>query len=81
MSMMITISKGQQITIPAEYRKELDLREGSRMELEIKGGKIIIKPIDEDVKKVFEEARKGKFKRTMTAEEMDKLTEDEILRH
>ena len=49
--------------------------------MEKKGHNLIIKPIDADIKKVFEEARKGKRKKAMTAEEMDNLIENEILRH
>jgi len=81
MSMILTISQGLQITIPAEYRSELNLKVGSRIEMEKKGHNLIIKPIDADIKKVFEEARKGKRKKAMTAEEMDNLIENEILRH
>ena len=39
--MIITISKGQQITIPSKIREELDLKEGTRLELNRKGNAII----------------------------------------
>ncbi|MEK7254395.1 MAG: AbrB/MazE/SpoVT family DNA-binding domain-containing protein, partial [Bacteroidota bacterium] len=40
--MIVEISKGKQITIPAEFRKELHLKEGSRVELERKGNNYFI---------------------------------------
>ena len=78
--MILTISKGQQITIPSKLRNELDLEVGSKVEIEKKGNKIIIKPIDEDLNELFKEARKTKPKHKLTPKQMDKLIEDEILR-
>ena len=73
------MSKGQQITIPSEYRKELKLHVGSKVDLIKKGNAIIIKPIDEELGELFEEARKIKPKHKLTAKQMDNLVEDEIL--
>ncbi|MBI2108015.1 AbrB/MazE/SpoVT family DNA-binding domain-containing protein [Candidatus Woesearchaeota archaeon] len=78
--MIITVSKGQQITIPSEYRKNLGLRVGSKVEMIKKGAAIIIKPIDGDLSKLFEEARSIKPKHRLTAKQMDVLIENEILR-
>ena len=78
--MIVEISKGKQITIPAEFRKKLDLKAGSRVELERKGNKIVIKPIEEDIDKLFAEAKNVKPKHKLTAKQMDKLIENEILR-
>ena len=73
--MIVTISKGQQITIPAEMRKELKLKVGSKVEM-VKGkNEIIIKPIDGDLEKLFEEAKNIKPKHNLTAEQMDELNE------
>lgn len=77
--MIITISKGLQITIPSELRNELGLDVGSKVELEKKGNKIIIKPIEEDLTKLFEEARKTKPRHKLSAKDMDKMIENEIL--
>jgi len=77
---IVTISKGQQITIPADMRKDLNLRVGSRVELVKKKNEIIIRPIGEDLEKLFEEAKNIKPKHGLTAEQMDQLIEDEILR-
>lgn len=77
--MIVTISKGQQITIPAELRKELNLRVGSKVEILKKQNKIIIQPIEEDLDKLFVNARKIKPKHKLSAKQMDELVEDEIL--
>lgn len=78
--MIVEISKGKQITIPAEFRKELDLKAGSKVELEKKGNKIIITPIEEDMEKLFAEAKNIKPKHKLTAKQMDELVENEVLR-
>lgn len=80
MKLIVTISKGQQITIPAELRKYLNLRVGSKVDLIKKQNKIIIQPIEEDLNKLFEAAAKIKPKHKLTARQMDELIEDEILR-
>ena len=73
--MIVTISKGQQITIPAEMRKELKLKIGSKVEM-VKGkNEIIIKPIEGDLEKLFEEAKNIKPKHNLTAKQMDELNE------
>ena len=73
--MIVTISKGQQITIPAEMRKELDLKVGSRVELIKKQNKIIIQPIEEDLEELFGNAKNIKPKHNLTAKQMDELNE------
>ena len=78
--MIVTISKGQQITIPAKFRKELKLKIGSRVELIKKQNKIIIQPIEEEIEELFEKAKHIKPKHNLTAEQMDELIENEIHR-
>ena len=78
--MIVTISKGQQITIPSEFRKDLNLKVGSKVEVVKRKNEIVITPIGEDLEKLFEEAKKITPKHKLTAEQMDKLIEDEILR-
>ncbi|MBI2653986.1 AbrB/MazE/SpoVT family DNA-binding domain-containing protein [Candidatus Woesearchaeota archaeon] len=78
--MIVKISKGQQITIPSEIRKELKLKAGSRIEVIKRKNEIVIRPLGEDLEKLFEEAKKIVPKHKLTAEQMDKLIEDEILR-
>ena len=45
-----------------------------------RSNKMIIEPVDEDIGKLFKEARSTTPKHNFTAEQMDKLTEDGILR-
>ena len=78
--MIITVSKGQQITIPSQYRKDLSLDIGSKIELVKQGKKLIIKPLDEDLDRLFEQAKKIKPKHNLTVKQMDDLAENEILR-
>ena len=73
--MIVTISKGQQITIPAEMRKEFDLKVGSRVELIKKQNNIIIQPIEGDLEGLFANAKNIKPKHNLTAEQMDELNE------
>ena len=73
--MIITMSKGQQITIPAKIREEFKLGVGSKIEIEEKAGKIILKPIIEDLEKIFEETKNIKPKHRLSAEQMDELNE------
>ena len=78
--MITKISKGQQITIPSEIRKKFNMKEGDIIEIEVKGKEIIIRTIDEDLEKVFEEAKHTKPKFHLTAKEIDELNENGILR-
>lgn len=73
--MIATISKGQQITIPAIFREALGLNIGSKVEIERVGQKIILKSVGDDLNALFEEAKKVKPKKQMTVEEMDVFTE------
>ncbi len=78
--MIVTISKGQQLTIPYEYRRNLNLKAGSRVELNKKGKCIIITPIEENLNTLFEQARKIKPKHGLKARQMDEMIEHEIHR-
>ena len=73
--MIVSVSKGQQITIPAEIRNHLGLNVGSRIDIEEKNGNIILKPIGEDLEKLFKETKNIKPKHRLTAEQMDELNE------
>jgi len=73
--MITKISKGQQITIPAELRKKFNLKEGNIIEIEARGNEIIIRLIDDDLERLFEEAKRIKPKFHLTAKEIDELNE------
>ena len=79
--MILTISKGSQITIPAELRNEFNLKPGRRIELEKDGKKLMIRPIGDVLKTLFEEAKHVKVKHDMTAKEMDDYIKNEVLGH
>ncbi|MBI2580794.1 AbrB/MazE/SpoVT family DNA-binding domain-containing protein [Candidatus Woesearchaeota archaeon] len=79
--MIIKVSKGQQITIPSDYRKEFGWQVGSNVELTKEGNKIVIKPIGDDLQKLFGEARNLRPKLKLTAKQMDEVVEREILGH
>ena len=73
--MIVEISKGKQITIPAEIRNQFHLDIGSKLEILSKKKEIILKPVGDDLDKLLEEAKKVKPKHNLTAEQMDELNE------
>ena len=73
--MIITISKGQQITLPAKIRSELGLDVGSKIDIEIEDKKIILKPLGDELEELFQKAKKIKPKYTLNAEQMDEFNE------
>ncbi len=74
--MIATISKGQQITIPASIREMLGLDVGSKVDVEYDEGKILITPLGEELGAAFAIAKKVKPKHKLNAEQMDKLNEE-----
>lgn len=74
--MITTISKGQQITIPASMRDLLGLDVGTRVDIEVEDGKVVIAPIGENMEEVFKKSKYMKPKRNLTAEQMDELNEE-----
>lgn len=78
--MIVTISKGQQLTIPSDIRSDLCLKVGSKIELIRKGKSIVITPIEEDLNSLFEQAENIKPMRRLTAKQMDEMIEREIYR-
>jgi len=73
--MIITISKGQQITIPARMREMLGLDIGSKVDMDYEDGKLVIRPVGEELEEFFKLAKKWKPKYNLTAEQMDKMNE------
>ena len=59
--MIVTISKGQQITIPASMRELLGLDIGSKVDVECEEGKIIINPVGEELEVIFKAAKNCVF--------------------
>lgn len=77
--MLVKVSKGLQITIPSGYRKLLGLRVGSKVELVKREDTLIIKPVGDDLVKLFDEAKRLKPKHRLSARQMDEVVENEIL--
>ena len=73
--MIVTISKGQQITIPANMREMLGLDIGSKVDVEYEEGKIVISPVGEELEEFFRQAKKWKPKYHLTAKQMDEINE------
>ena len=55
-NMIVSISKGYQLTIPAIIRNELDLGIGSYVDIKKENNKLIIEPIKEDLNKLFKKS-------------------------
>lgn len=73
--MIVEISKGYQITIPAEIRNELGLGIGTPLEVKKEDGKIVFSPIKENMQELFLNAKKMMPKKKMSVAEMEKLNE------
>lgn len=70
--MLSKVSKGYQITIPAKIRHKFGLHIGAAIDIESKKEYIIITPIKENLKELFEEAKK--FKRhSLSVQDMEKM--------
>ena len=76
--MIIEVSKGQQISIPAKLREDLDLRPGTKLEIEKQGKGFYIEQIEDSWDDIFKEAEK--YPCNLSPEELDELFEEEILR-
>ncbi len=74
--MIKAISKGYQVTIPAEWRNELGLGIGSKIDIEKKNRTIIINPIEkETLEDVYKESKK--FKRhNLTPKQIESMDSD-----
>lgn len=73
--MIIEVSKGRQITIPGEIRKDFKLDTGSKLEIIKRKNEIVLKPIGEDLDQLLANAKKIKPKHKLSAKEMDELNE------
>lgn len=73
--MIVEMSKGRQITLPAEIRKTLNLASGSKLEIIKKSDGILLKPLGENMETLFENAKRIKPKHKLTPKQMDELNE------
>lgn len=58
----VRVSEKGQVTLPARVRRELGIKSRSQMEVEIKGGEIILRPIKSimELSGILHEYAKGK---------------------
>jgi len=73
--MIVEITKGRQITIPAKIRKEFELRTGSKLDIIKRNKEIVLKPLGNDLENLFKNAEKIKPKHNLTPKQMDELNE------
>ena len=73
--MIIELSKGRQVTIPAEIRNRFDLTSGTKLEIIIRNNEIVLRPIVDDLEELFKNAKNIKPKHNLTAKQMDELNE------
>ncbi|HLC65045.1 MAG TPA: AbrB/MazE/SpoVT family DNA-binding domain-containing protein [Candidatus Nanoarchaeia archaeon] len=77
--MITAMSKGYQITIPASWRKALNIEPGTKMEIEKKGKKIVITPFEplnwDELWKEVDASLKKHQKRKVSTEEIVKMRE------
>jgi AbrB family looped-hinge helix DNA binding protein len=73
--MIVEISKGYQISIPAEIRKKFHLGIGSSLDISAQKGRIIIEPVKENMLDMFRNAKNIKPKKNLTVKQMEKLNE------
>ena len=74
-AMIVELSKGRQITIPAEIREQLNLKIGSKLEITRRKDEIILKPLGEGLEKLFAEAKALQPKHNLSPKQMDDLNE------
>ena len=82
--MLTRLTKAQQVTIPAEFRRKLALKEGRLLEVQLNGRKdaIVIRPVStKSLTELFKEADKIKRKTAKTVEELMKDYERENMLH
>lgn len=76
--MITKISKGYQITIPAEVRHRFGLDIGTPIDIEERKSEIVIKPLSratkEELKELFKES--DKYKLNLTLEQLEEMEED-----
>ena len=74
-TMIVELSKGRQITIPAAMREKLKLEVGTKFEILRRKNEIVLKPLGRSLEKLFAEAKTIKPKHNLTPEQMDELNE------
>lgn len=76
--MIVKMSKGKQVTIPAEIRNRFDLIAGSKFEIYSKDSQIVLKPIGNGLNRMFRQAKWVKPKQNLNSKQMDELNERQL---
>ncbi|MBI5393570.1 AbrB/MazE/SpoVT family DNA-binding domain-containing protein [Candidatus Woesearchaeota archaeon] len=77
---ILQVSKGYQITIPANLRKKYNIKIGSKLDLEEKGNQLSLELLEKpDWDKIFADVRKLP-KHNYTTEQLDAIFEKELFR-
>jgi AbrB family looped-hinge helix DNA binding protein len=69
----VLVTRRGQTTIPNSIRKKLNIREGTRLKVETKGGKVIFSKLPS----VFDLAGKGRLTRQQAIRLLDQMREEE----
>ena len=80
MAIALVSEKGQ-ITLPAEARRRIGIKPRSRVEVEVKGQEIVVRPLQSisDVAGIFRDAAKGKSTDWKTIRsETERLVAEEV---
>ena len=72
---IVEVSKGRQITLPKTVRNKLHLIPGSKLEVIERDHELVLKPLGDDLKHLFERAHSMRPRRKLTPEQMDQVNE------
>jgi AbrB family looped-hinge helix DNA binding protein len=73
MTKEVVVTRRGQTTIPTEVRKKLGIEEGSRLKVEVEGGKVILTKVPS----LFDLAGTSKIGRDEAFKQLDKMREEE----
>ena len=74
--MIVEISKGYQISVPASIRKKYNLEAGDKLELEDQDGKLLVTlPQEESWQEIWDEIDKTATEHQLTPEELDDFSD------
>ena len=74
-AMIVELSKGRQITIPAKIREAFHLDAGSKVEIVKRENEIVLKIMGDELESLFRNAKNIKPKHKLSAKQMDELNE------
>ena len=75
MKMLVTMTKGKQVTIPAKVRKSQGITDASRFGMIARRGEIVIRPLGDELERVFRLSDNIKPRHKLSEKQMDELNE------